>query len=85
MVVGGVTQHTLFLANDNDFLATVGVSGGGTARNDNQFFVFGVSDTDLAQVGATFDAGAFAIPEPSSGPLVLGALALLGLAMVRRR
>ncbi|MDD5273172.1 MAG: esterase-like activity of phytase family protein [Methylovulum sp.] len=42
LVVGGVTKHTLFIANDNDFLPSVG----GIA-NPNKFFVFTVDQTDL--------------------------------------
>jgi hypothetical protein len=37
VVIDGVAKHTLFIANDNDFLATVG----GIA-NPNQFFVFAI-------------------------------------------
>ncbi|WP_374565896.1 esterase-like activity of phytase family protein [Ideonella sp.] len=44
VVVDGVTKHTLYVANDNDFLA---VAPGGLA-NPNQFFVFAFDDADLA-------------------------------------
>lgn len=44
VVVDGVTKHTLYLANDNDFLA---VAPGGLP-NPNQFFVFAFDDADLA-------------------------------------
>ena len=37
------TLHTLWVANDNDFLQDL--NGPGT--NPNQFFVFGFSDSDL--------------------------------------
>jgi hypothetical protein len=37
-----INQHTLFIANDNDFLPSV--SG---VVNPNQFFVFSVEETDL--------------------------------------
>jgi hypothetical protein len=37
-----VTKHTLFLANDNDYLATFNGQD-----NPNQFFVFAFDDTDL--------------------------------------
>lgn len=40
----GATLHTLWLANDNDFLQDY---GGVTNSNPNQFFVFGFSDADL--------------------------------------
>jgi hypothetical protein len=49
VVVDGVIKHTLYLANDNDFLA---VAPGGLA-NPNQFFVFAFDDSDLA--GSVFE------------------------------
>lgn len=42
IVKGGVTKHTLFVANDNDFL--VSVNG---IANPNQFFVFSIDSADL--------------------------------------
>ncbi|MDD2725446.1 MAG: esterase-like activity of phytase family protein [Methylovulum sp.] len=42
LIVNGATKHTLLIANDNDFLPTVG----GVA-NPNQFFVFSFDDIDL--------------------------------------
>jgi hypothetical protein len=47
---GAVTLHTLWLANDNDFLETTEDPNGNVIPNPNQFFVFGVTDADL---GAT--------------------------------
>jgi len=44
---GGKTLHTLWLANDNDFLETTEDPNGKVISNPNQFFVFGVTDTDL--------------------------------------
>ena len=43
VVVGGVTKHTLFVGNDNDFVA---VTPGGLA-NPNQWFAFTFTDADL--------------------------------------
>jgi len=40
--VGGATRHTLYIANDNDFLSS---SGG--VDNPNEFFVFAFDDQDL--------------------------------------
>jgi hypothetical protein len=40
---GSTTTHTLWLANDNDFLQDFGAPG----ANPNQFFVFGFTDADL--------------------------------------
>ena len=54
VVINGITKHTLFIANDNDFLATVADPlklpsdpTRGSVANPNQFFVFAVDDTDL--------------------------------------
>ena len=44
VVIDGVTRHTLYVANDNDFLA---VAPGGLA-NPNQVYVFAFDDADLA-------------------------------------
>jgi hypothetical protein len=49
VMVDGVSKHTLYLANDNDFLA---VAPGGLS-NPNQFFVFAFDDSDL--VGSVFE------------------------------
>ncbi|HJW12175.1 MAG TPA: esterase-like activity of phytase family protein [Albitalea sp.] len=48
VVVGGVTRHTLFVSNDNDFSATVtGTLHPSGIENPNQFFVFAVDAADL--------------------------------------
>ncbi|HEX4485699.1 MAG TPA: esterase-like activity of phytase family protein [Terriglobales bacterium] len=41
---GRTKLHTLWLANDNDFLQDFGAPG----ANPNQFFVFGFTDTELS-------------------------------------
>jgi len=41
-----VTRHTLFIGNDNDFLATMAPPVG-NGDNPNQFFVFAFDDADL--------------------------------------
>ena len=43
IVVDGVVKHTLYLANDNDFLATTP----GGKSNPNQWFVFAFTASDL--------------------------------------
>jgi hypothetical protein len=49
------TVHTLFVGNDNDFLAELAPPVG-TGENPNQWFVFGFSDADLpAFVPQRFD------------------------------
>mgnify|MGYP001598477189 FL=1 len=52
--MGGVTRHTLFIANDNDFLPLVadplkqpGDPTRGMVPNPNQFYVFAFDDADL--------------------------------------
>lgn len=54
ITVNGATRHTLFVANDNDFLATVADplklptdATRGMVANPNQFFVFAFDDRDL--------------------------------------
>ena len=48
LVQNGVTRHTLFIANDNDFLSTVANDGDPSATdNPNRWFVFAVDDSDL--------------------------------------
>ena len=47
MVIDGVNKHTLFIANDNDFLHTVN-----GVNNPNQFFVFSIDESDLNSVSA---------------------------------
>lgn len=45
---GRSTLHTLWIANDNDFLQTVPDANGNQIANPNQFFVVGFTDADLA-------------------------------------
>ena len=52
--IGGALQHTLYIANDNDFLADVadptklpGDTTRGTAPNPNRIYVFAFGDADL--------------------------------------
>lgn len=55
-VINGETRHTLFVANGNDFVVA--------SAGNNQFYVFAVSDADLARVGATCTAqNISAVPE----------------------
>jgi hypothetical protein len=53
VVIDGVIRHTLYVANDNDFLA---VAPGGRA-NPNQIYVFAFDDADLA--GSTYEPQEF--------------------------
>ena len=75
IIVDGVINHTLYVTNDNDFVA--GVAG------NNQFFVFGFTDTDLAAIGASYKAQEIVnLPEPTTYLMMFGGLGLIAL---RRR
>jgi hypothetical protein len=69
--LNGVTQHTLWVASDNDFVPD--------SAGPSQFYVFGFTDADLN--GSAFVPQP--LPEPASAAL-LGA-GVLGLAGIRHR
>jgi hypothetical protein len=46
VIVNGVVKHTIWVANDNDFLTPLPPAVG-TGNNPNQFFVFAFDDHDL--------------------------------------
>lgn len=80
IVEGGQTFHTLYVANDNDFVP--GVAG------DNKFFVFRFTDADLAAKGlGAFNNQAISapVPEPESMALTLAGLAAMGVVARRRK
>jgi len=70
----GQLYHTLYLANDNDFVP-------GTA-GPNQFFVFGFTDADLAGYKAQSVA---ALPEPGTWMTMIAGFGVIGSALRRRR
>jgi hypothetical protein len=75
ITVDGVLNHTLYVTNDNDFIAS--------AAGNNQFYVLGFTDADLAAVGASYKAQEIVdVPEPATYAMMLGGLGLLAL---RRR
>jgi len=47
VVLNGVPKHTLYITNDNDFLAAVPDKNNVIVDNPNQYFVFAFSDADL--------------------------------------
>jgi phytase-like protein len=69
VLLNGVLEHTLVVANDNDFVANV--------AGPNQFFVFAFADSDLSGF-----VQQQLVPEPSS-IIVLGTGLLLGFGLLR--
>ena len=65
VILNGMLTHTLYVANDNDFLPLPSAAG------PDQFYVFGFTDEDLPG----FVAQQLAVPEPSSLALLTGAVA----------
>jgi len=60
VVDNGVVKHTLYIANDNDFLATVPDKNNVIVDNPNQYFVFAFTDGDLPGfVQQQFTSGRF--------------------------
>jgi len=47
VVVNGATRHTLYVANDNDYLAVVADKNNVVADNPNTWFVFAFDASDL--------------------------------------
>ena len=77
VMLNGVLTHTLYVANDNDFLATDPDTG---FDNPNQWFVFGLTDADL---GTTYVAQP--VPEPSTYAMLFAGLGMIGWVVRRRR
>lgn len=75
-MVNGVLTHTLYVANDNDFLAVDPDSG---LPNPNQWYVVGVTDADL---GTTLIAQP--VPEPGTWALMFAGLGVVGGIAKRR-
>jgi hypothetical protein len=74
VLLDGQVEHTLWIANDNDFVP-------GTA-GPNQFYVFGFTDADLPGYAPEQVA---AIPEPSTWAMMILGFAGIGFLMYRRR
>src|SRR5262249_49474014 len=71
--INGVTTHTLWITDDNDFVpATSG---------PNHFYVFGFTDKDLPG----YQAQQIAVPEPASWAMMIAGFAFIGSALRRRK
>jgi hypothetical protein len=73
VILDGATYHTLFIANDNDFLP--GTSG------PSKVFVYGFKDSDLS---GFVQQSVAAIPEPGTWAMLLAGFGFLGLALRKR-
>jgi hypothetical protein len=73
VMFGGILEHTLFFANDNDFVA--GLAG------PSSFFVFGLTDADLPGFQQEF----FVPEAPSIAMFGAGFLGLIGFGLMRGR
>ncbi|RQO58727.1 pyruvate-binding protein [Paucibacter sp. KBW04] len=81
VMVNGVLKHTLYLANDNDFLGAVTPAGGSTASQyNNQFYVFSYDGNDFVPQAITAS-----VPEPTSYALMLAGLAFFAGLGARAR
>ena len=81
VTVNGKTMHTLYLANDNDFLSSAVPNGGSTPiAYGNKFYVFGFEGGDLVNQNI-----AAAVPEPSSYAMLVAGLGALGFIARRRK
>lgn len=76
IVENGVTKHTLYIANDNDFVP--GVAG------SSRFYIFAFTDAELAAKGLAYTPQSItSVPEPESFALLGAGLAVM--TWVRRR
>jgi hypothetical protein len=81
VVINGQTRHTLYLANDNDFLGSTVPNGSTTpVAYGNQFYVFAFDGSNLVQQDI-----AAAVPEPGTYAMLLAGLGAVGFIARRRR
>jgi len=73
VMFNGLLEHTLFFANDNDFVP--GIAG------PNQFFVFGLTDADLPR----FQQEVFVPEPPTLAVFGVGLVGIFGFGAMRRR
>jgi hypothetical protein len=74
IVDNGVVKHTLYLANDNDFVPST--------SGPNNFYVFSFTDADLPGFVPQQIA---AVPEPESYAMLLAGLGFVGFVWHRRK
>lgn len=78
IVENGVTKHTLYIANDNDFL--------NNTAGTNKFYVFSFTDADLAAKGLSnlTQQSIAAVPEPETYLMFMAGLGILAASQRRR-
>jgi hypothetical protein len=74
VVINGVTQHTLWVSNDNDFIS--GIAG------DNKFYVFAFANSELPGFAAQELPP---VPVPAAGWLLISGVGALAAAARRRK
>jgi hypothetical protein len=84
VISGGTLYHTLWVANDNDFVPGSPTDTASGNSGPNEFYVLGVTDADLRAVGSTGFAPQ-GVPEPGTITALVVGLAGLGVARRRRR
>ncbi|MFM9912061.1 MAG: esterase-like activity of phytase family protein [Methylophilaceae bacterium] len=77
IIEGATTFHTLYVANDNDFVP--GVAG------SNNFYVFKFTDADLGVTAGFQNQQIAAVPEPESYAMMLLGLGLIGFVARRKK
>ena len=77
IIEGSTLYHTLYIANDNDFLPDT--------AGDNLFYVFKFTDSDLGQTTGVVNQTIATVPEPGSLALLAGGLGLIGLRRWRKQ
>lgn len=83
IIKDGITYHTIYVANDNDFLSTATLADKSTVvANPNNVYVFAVAASDLPGYAAQNIA---AVPEPENYAMLLAGLGLMTVVARRKK